>query len=107
MRGLFPGTRSSAFVASSASAQQLVIYSATPDLSARTLSVTGENFGDSPSAEINQIPVSVLSGSPRLLTLELPASVIAQPGSYLLGVKRGNRATDNDVFSITIGAVGP
>ena len=49
----------------------------------------------------------MLSASSRLLVVQLPGSVVAQPGTYLLTVTRGKRSTERDVFSVTIRAVGP
>jgi hypothetical protein len=88
-------------------AQQLVIHSAVPDTSAGTLFISGQNFGATPTVEINAIPVVARSSSSELLLVDVPASVLAQPGSYLLSVRRGKRDTDRDVFAVTIGAVGP
>jgi hypothetical protein len=88
-------------------AQQLVIHSAVPDFNGGTLFISGENFGTSPQIELNAIPVVVRSASPQLLLVDVPASVLAQPGSYLLDVRRGKRESERDVFNFTIGAVGP
>jgi hypothetical protein len=92
---------------SAAFAQQLVIRSAVPDSTAGTLFIAGQNFGASPTVEIDAIPVVVRSSSPELLLVDVPASVLAQPGSYLLSVRKGKRDVDRDVFAVTIGAVGP
>jgi hypothetical protein len=92
---------------SPAFAQQLVIKSAVPDLTAGTLFISGQNFGSSPTVEVNGIASEVLSASPELLLVQLPASAVAQPGSYLLAITQGNAPKDRDVFAVTIGAVGP
>jgi hypothetical protein len=92
---------------SPAFAQQLVIKSAIPDHSAGTLFISGENFGSAPVVEINGLDSPILSASPQLLLVQVPESVVAQPGSYLLTVIRGKRAIERDVFNFTIGAVGP
>jgi hypothetical protein len=92
---------------SSAFAQQLVIKSAIPDHSVGTLFISGENFGSAPDVEINGLDAPVVSSSPQLLLVQVPASVVAQPGSYLLKVLRGKREQERDVFALTVGAVGP
>jgi hypothetical protein len=88
-------------------AQQLVIRSAVPDSNAGTLFIAGQNFGSDPSVEIDGTQVQILSSSPELLMVEVPASVLVQPGSFLLTVARGKKTTERDVFNFTIGAVGP
>jgi hypothetical protein len=92
---------------SPAFAQQLVIKSAVPDQNAGTLFIAGENFGTAPSVEINGLHAAVQNASPQLLLVQVPASVLAQPGSYLLTVARGKKTSERDVFNFTIGAVGP
>jgi len=92
---------------SPAIAQQLVVKSAVPDQSAGTLFISGENFGTAPVVAINGLSASILTASPQLLLVQMPASVVAQPGSYLLQVARGKRDQERDVFAVTIGAVGP
>ena len=95
-----------------ASAQQLVILSAVPSVDQETLFVSGRNFGTAPTVRVNGALVTVISSSPELLLVALPADVIAQPGSYLLTIRRScdNRGSEDerrDVFSFTVGAVGP
>src|SRR2546422_7291204 len=92
---------------SPAFAHQLVIQSAVPDLNAGTLFVSGKNFGAAPIVRVNGTLVTVVSSSPELLLVMLPADVIAQPGSYLLMVRAGGTAEERDVFSFTMGSVGP
>jgi hypothetical protein len=89
-------------------AQQLVIHSALSDVTAGTMLIEGENLGG-PSAvvKIDLYPAPVLNGSPELLLVQMPASVLAQPGSYLLTVERGKRTTERDVFNVAVGALGP
>jgi hypothetical protein len=88
-------------------AQQLVIKSAIADQTAGTLFISGENFGTAPQVEINGLHSALLSASSELLLVQVPASVVAQPGTYLLKVTRGKRDQDRDVFAVTIGAAGP
>jgi hypothetical protein len=65
------------FSALPATARQTVILSAVPDMNAGTLFISGKNFGDSPIVKVNGTLVTVLSSSPELLLMIIPAHVTA------------------------------
>ena len=94
--------------ASSSPSPQLVVLSVQPNIAAGELTIAGRQFGDAaPEVSIEGLSLTVISYSPTLIVTELPASLIAAPGSYLLRVSRGPATVQNDTFAVTIGATGP
>ncbi len=101
--------------------KQLVINSAAVDPVSGLVLVTGQQFGTMPAVTIDNMPVRVLSGSQEVLVVELPASLLAQPGTYLLTVERSQGANDRGQsanergqgakgsasFVLAVGAIGP
>ncbi len=94
---------------------QLTITNAVPDVTGSALYVSGANFGSgAPWVTLNGMPVTVLASTPNQISVELPAAVVATPGSYLLTVARSDRSRHRDdeggrvaSFVVTIGATGP
>jgi hypothetical protein len=81
-----------------------IIYDATLDRSAGTLTLTGVNFGPSPTVTLGGVlPLTVLNSSATKIVASVPAALA--PGSYLLFVKFSNFTVS--LFEATIGAVGP
>lgn len=81
-----------------------VVFSATADTNANTLTLSGINFGAGPTVTLGgsqQLPVQSFDSSQ--IIANLPANLA--PGSYLLTVKFSNPTFT--VFEVTIGAVGP
>ena len=86
------------------------IRSAVPDYSNGTLFIAGSNFGPSPSVAIDRMRVTIISYSDSLLLVQVPASVIATPGTYLVRVWSDKDESDNDhsaTFVVTFGTIGP
>src|SRR5438876_168818 len=72
------------------------------------LYVSGQEFGTTPAVAIDNMPVHVVFASPEMLVAdELPKSVLANPGTYLLTVTSGQGANRTAAFVIAIGAIGP
>src|SRR6267378_4241925 len=86
----------------SADTRQLVIHNVVVDQRSGLSLISGKYFGSTPTVTINDIQVSVLSGSSQLLLIELPASVRAQPGTYRLTVERDRTPNGQDTFTLTI-----
>ncbi|HEY3158726.1 MAG TPA: hypothetical protein VGJ78_07170, partial [Vicinamibacterales bacterium] len=86
--------------------RQNVITSAVVDLEYRRVFVTGQ-FGLNPVFTIDGMPVHVSPLTPQLMEVELPASLLIVPGSYLLTVTTGSGSKQTTFFEITVGAVGP
>lgn len=81
-----------------------VIYGAAVDSNANTLTLTGANFGQSPTVTLGGVlPLTVQSSSSTQIVAALPASLA--PGNYLLLAKFGNFTAA--VFETTVGSVGP
>ena len=87
--------------------KQLVVRSAVVDSANAVVVVTGTQFGRGPAVTINNMPARLLSASSDMLVVELPGSVAAQPGTYLMTVVREQSLPGIGVFFITVGAVGP
>jgi hypothetical protein len=90
--------------------KQLVVSSAVVDSANGVVVVTGSHFtqyGRGPAVTINSMPARLLSASQQMLVVELPGSVAAQPGTYLMTVVREQSLTGFGVFFITVGAIGP
>jgi hypothetical protein len=86
--------------------QQLVINSAQFDFGIGRIYVTGKNFGsDAPAVKLNDQALTLMSFTTESIDAVIPATI--QPGSYVLRVSRGPSTTQNDVFDVTLGAVGP
>ena len=68
--------------------------------------IEGVNFGSSPMVFLGGIPLAgvVVAGAGTHITAQLPAF---PPGTYLLHVSAGARASQNGTFNLTIGAAGP
>src|SRR6266540_2454501 len=86
---------------------QLMIASAQVDFGIGRMYVNGKNFGSTtaPEVKLNDQLLFVMSSTGESIDAVLPAGI--QPGSYLLHVSRGTSTTQNDVFDVTLGAVGP
>jgi len=88
------------------SSNQVVIDSATANLTQHTIAIKGDNFGKTkPIVLLNDAAVVVTAFSPTALTATLPANIA--PGSYHLVVVTGPGAPRTGVLDVTIGAVGP
>ena len=64
--------------------------------------ISGESFATSPPVEVSAIPVVIRSSSAQLRFVDVPASVVTQPGSYLLEVPRRNAARTLHEFATPI-----
>jgi len=81
-----------------------IVYGATVDTNANTLTLTGVNFGQSPTVTLGGVlPLTVQSSSGTQIVANVPAALA--PGSYLIFVKFSNFTVA--VFEATVGAVGP
>lgn len=81
-----------------------LINSAQADLSAHTITISGENFGHSkPAVILNTIALAVTSFSPTAIRAALPAGLGA--GSYHLVVATASPSPG--LLDVTIGAAGP
>jgi hypothetical protein len=87
--------------------KQLIVSSAVVDSANGVVVVTGTQFGRGPAITINSMPARLLSASQQMLVVELPGSVAAQPGTYLMTVVREPSLKGIGVFFITVGAIGP
>jgi Collagen triple helix repeat (20 copies) len=86
--------------------RQNVITSAVVDKASGLVLVAGQ-FGWNPLVTINGMTVHVMSASSQMMVVELPASLLDQPGAYLLTVSTGSGSKQTTFFEITVGAVGP
>jgi len=102
-----------------------IVFGATVDTKANTLTLTGTHFGASPTVTLGGVlPLAVLSSNSTQIVTDLPASLA--PGSYLLFLQFSNGNDSGDigragvdlaqgtgvnhtaaVFEVTVGAVGP
>ena len=86
---------------------QLVILGATADVPNNTLFVDGQHFivgTSTPTVTIAGVPLPITSATATQLQIALPSGI--EPGTYLLRVSRGSAPSQNDVFSVAIGAIG-
>jgi len=81
----------------------MVIESATVDPVSGLALVSGQGFSGSLTVTIDSMPVRVLSATATTLVVEVPASSLAQPGTYLLNITGRSTAT----FVLAVGAIGP
>jgi hypothetical protein len=86
--------------------RQNVITSAVVDRMGGLVLLTGQ-FGWNPSVTIQGMTVHVASASPQMMVVELPASLLNQPGTYLLTMTTGSGSKATTFFEISVGAVGP
>jgi len=86
--------------------RQNVITSAVVDKVGGLVLVAGQ-FGFNPLVTINGMPVHVISASAQMMVVELPASLLNEPGTYLVTVSTGSGSKQTTFFEITVGAVGP
>lgn len=95
--------------AQSGSRPQLLIVSAEASVAADMLVINGQYFvwanDDQTLVTLAGAPLALLNITETQIQALLPANT--PPGSYLLGVSRGNGAVQNDTFALTLGAVGP
>ncbi len=86
---------------------QLVITSVQVDFGIGRMYVSGKNFGSAtaPEVKLNEQVLTVMSFTDGTIDAVLPAGIA--PGSYILNISRGPSTTQNDVFDVTLGAVGP
>jgi hypothetical protein len=81
-----------------------IVYGATEDSNSNTLTLTGVNFGPSPTVTLGGVlPLTVQSSSGTQIVANVPAALA--PGSYLIVAKFSNFTVA--VFEATIGNVGP
>lgn len=81
-----------------------IVYDATVDPNANTLTLTGVDFGPSPTVTLGGVlPLTVQSFSSTQIVAALPSNLA--PGSYLIFAKFTNFTVA--VFEATVGAVGP
>lgn len=86
----------------------LTITQVEADKTAGVLYIHGRNFGAAlPEVRLADGVLSVQQNSDNLLVVLLPASYFDPPGEYLLSVSVGPNVSQNDVFDVTLGAVGP
>lgn len=86
----------------------LTIESAAADIPNGQITITGENFGaTAPVVIVNGFVVPIISFGPTQIVTDLPASVAANPGDYLLVVANTGRPAQSSSFVLTIGATGP
>src|SRR5687768_5087668 len=89
----------------------LVIYNTLPNLAAEQLTITGENFGTAPEAiTLNGFPLPYSLYTDTVIVANLPADVLATPGTYRLMVVRpgspGTVSRRTGVADVAIGGVG-
>ena len=84
--------------------QPMFVASAAVDHVSGLVLVSGQGFSSSVSVTINDMPVKVLSATSQALVIEVPGSVLAQPGTYLLVVSTKQSTAS---FVIAVGAIGP
>ena len=95
--------------------QTPIILSATESLTTvpSQLTITGSNFGGAkPLVKLDGLTLNVLLNSPAMIVAQVPPSIDAAPGTYLLTVSRADSGPMDDKehrgeFALTIGAVGP
>src|SRR6185437_9907300 len=81
-----------------------IVYGATVDANANTLTLTGVHLGQSPTVTLGGVlPLTVQSSSGTQIVASLPPTLA--PGSYLIFAKFSNFTVA--VFEATVGAVGP
>jgi Collagen triple helix repeat (20 copies)/IPT/TIG domain len=88
---------------------QLVVQKAEADLTAETLLIEGQNLRRKNEIDLlvtlSGTPLDVVIATENQVLVRLPANLA--PGDYLLKVSRGPSTVQNDVFDLTVGAVGP
>lgn len=93
------------FVSLEAATATLTITSAVPNAVSGTLTLSGTNFGSSPTVVLGEETLAVLSQSDSQLTAVLPTALPA--GSHLVTLYRDASAFDTATFIVGIGATGP
>src|SRR5258706_15338002 len=83
-----------------------VVTSAVVDYASGLVLVTGQ-FGFNPLVAIDGMAVRVISAAPQLMVVELPASLLNEPGTYLLTVTASPASRATTTFSIAVRAIGP
>lgn len=86
--------------------KQNLVTSAVVDRVSGLVLVSGV-FGSSPVVTINGMPVHVISAAPQMLVAQVPASVMNQPGTYLLTVTTSPGVKGTTWFEFAVGAIGP
>ena len=86
--------------------RQNVINNAVVDKVGGLVLLTGQ-FQLNPLVTIDGMQVRVASASAQMLVVELPASLLNAPGTYLLTVSTGSGSRATTFFEITVGGVGP
>lgn len=91
---------------------QLMIFNAVPNLVAQQLVITGQNFGTRPQLiALNGSALTFSVYTNTVIVADLPASVIASPGTYTLMVTRSGPFLTlllrTWVTDVSIGSVGP
>lgn len=100
--------------------KHLVITSAEPDPNEHTLLISGRNLWkkkETPQAILfvsefdayflELIDREEFENGVQQIEVALPENIEDFPGSFLLGVRSGNGTSQQDLFALTIGAVGP
>jgi hypothetical protein len=98
-----------AFVTAKAQAAGLpIVISATVDYTHGTLTITGQNFGSSPTVTLDAMTFPTMSSASKLIVADfpniMPPSSFA-PGTYFLTVQFKNQLPT--IFAVDIGANGP
>ncbi|MDA1272558.1 MAG: hypothetical protein O2960_00695 [Verrucomicrobia bacterium] len=100
--------------------KHLVITSAEPNLNEHRLLISGRNFWkkkETPEAILfvsefdayflELIDRKEFENGVQQIEVALPENIEGYPGSFLLVVRSGNGTSQQDLFAVTIGAVGP
>src|SRR6478736_5052207 len=88
------------------SPDSLVIDSAQADLLAKTIAISGRNFGDLlPVINLGTTALEVTSSSPTAIKANLPVNLPS--GSYRLVVSAGGGSPRFGFLDVTIGDTGP
>jgi hypothetical protein len=88
------------------SPDSVVINSAQPDLLAKTIAISGRNFGDLlPVVNLGATALEVTSSSPTAIKAKLPADLPS--GSYRLVISAAGGSSRFGSLDVTIGDTGP
>src|ERR1700693_5286007 len=84
----------------------VVIYNARADLLAKTIAISGKNFGDLPPViNLGETSLQITSFTPTTLVAKLPEDLPS--GSYRLVVFAGGRSPRFGSLDVTVGDTGP
>lgn len=85
-----------------------IVISATLDYTLKTVTISGQNFGSSPSVTLDSIALPTVSSASNQIVADFPNSTPPSsftPGTYLLTVAFKNQLPA--IFTLDIGANGP